>query len=71
MYSVWLEDLAKIIEVFNKKKPTFKTFTSIHGNAYGDFVIKNDADTFIIRHTDWSLWKKENNNDTEQWIEII
>lgn len=70
MYSVWIEDLDKAIAVFSAKMPRCTTVNSISGNACGDFVIKNDTDTYIIKHTDWTLWKKEGDWRTGKWIEV-
>ena len=50
--------------------PRCTTVNSISGNACGDFVIKNDTDTYIIKHTDWTLWKKEGDWKTGKWVEV-
>lgn len=57
MYSVWFCDLKKVIEVMENIFPNFLTFCSIEGNCYGDFVIKTDTNTYIIKHEDYSIWK--------------
>lgn len=70
-YSVWIEDLDKAIAVFSGKMPLHTPVNSITGNAFGDFVIINDENTYIIKHTDWSLWKLEGSwSDGVKWVEV-
>ena len=59
MYSAWFSNFAKAIVVLHSKLPNLTSFNSIHANAYGDFVIKDDVNSYIVKHTDWSVWKLE------------
>ena len=71
MYSVWFCDLEKAIKAFRKACPHFETFTSIHGNVYGDFVITYDNDSYIVKHSDFSVWHLEGGDwRTGKWVEI-
>lgn len=71
MYSVWFCDLEKAIKVFRKVCPHFETFTSIYGNAYGDFVIKYNNDSYIVKHSDFSVWRFEGGDwRTGKWVRI-
>lgn len=71
MYSVWFCDLEKAIKAFRKACPHFETFTSIHGNVYGDFVIKYNNDSYIIKHSDFSVWHLEGGDwRTGKWVEV-
>lgn len=76
MYSVYFNDLKKVIEVLNNKVPNLKTFCSIEGNSHGDFVIHdenafNEADTWIVRHDDFSVWHLEKGkNKWGDWVEV-
>ena len=71
MYSVWFCDLEKAIKAFQKACPHFETFTSIHGNMYGDFVIKYNNDSFIVKHSDFSVWYLEGGDwRTGKWVEV-
>ena len=49
MYSVWFQDLKKVLEQLKKKVPEVQTFCSIEGNAYGDFVVKTSSKTYIVK----------------------
>lgn len=69
MYSVWFEDLEKVITAFKENLPHIKTFTSIEGNAFGDFVVKTDNKIFIVKHNDFSIWKTSGWKDSE-WTQI-
>ena len=71
MYTVWFCDLEKAIKAFRKAYPNFETFTSIHGNAYGDFVIKYDDDLYIVKHSDFSVWHLEGAGwKASKWVEV-
>lgn len=70
MYSVWFCDLEKAVAAINAKRPNLATFCSIEGNADGDFVIKNETDTYIVRHTDFSVWHREGDWRTGKWVEV-
>lgn len=71
MYSVWFCDLPKVIEAINKKLPNLVTFCSIEGNAYGDFVVKNETDTWIVKHDDFSVWYLGRTlADYGEWVEV-
>ena len=67
---VLVEDLDKAIAVFSGKMPLYTPVNLIRGNAFGDFIIENDTDTYIIKHTDWTLWKKEGDWKTGKWVEV-
>lgn len=57
MYRVWFTDLEKAINAFRSKVPD-ELFSSIQGNAFGDFVITLDENSkYIVKHDDWSVWK--------------
>ena len=69
-YSVWFCDLEKVLKTFREKCPQVKTFTSVEGNAYGDFVIKSSTgDTYIVKHSDFSIWHRDE-NWKNKWVEI-
>lgn len=70
MYSVWFSDVKKAISAINAKLPDMTTFCSIEGNAYGDFVIKNSTDTYIVKHQDFSVWHLEGPWYEGNWVEI-
>lgn len=70
MYSVWFCDLEKVLPQLKKKLPHFVTFCSIQGNANGDFVIKDDTNTYIVKHTDFSIWHLEGDWRTGKWVEV-
>jgi len=70
MYSVWFCDLEEVLYQLKKKLPYFVTFCSIQGNANGDFVIKDDTNTYIVKHTDFSIWHLEGDWCTGKWVEV-
>lgn len=70
MFDVWFQDLEKALWEFNLHLPQVKTFTSIEGNADGDFVIKTDTKTYIIRHTDYSIWRLDGSWKEGNWTRI-
>lgn len=71
MYSVWFCDLEKVLYQLKKKLPDFTTFCSIQGNANGDFVIEDDTNTYIVKHTDFSIWHFEGFwKGNGKWVEI-
>lgn len=70
MYSVWFQDLEKVIQVMKEKVPTMETFNEIRGNAFGDFIIQDDTNTYIVKHTDFSVWHLSNWKSKESWEEI-
>ena len=67
MYSVWFCDLEKAIKAFRAACPNFETFTSIQGNANGDFVIRYNEELFVVKHSDFSVWRQENG----KWVEVV
>ena len=69
MYSVWLCDLEKALEVL-KEKTHMLTFCSIEGNAHGDFIIKDGYCTYLVKHTDFSIWYREGDWKTGKWISV-
>lgn len=70
-YAVWFCDLEKAIKALHKVCPNFVTFTSIHGNMEGDFVIKHDEDTYIVKHSDFSVWHREGGDwKTGTWVRV-
>jgi predicted Rdx family selenoprotein len=70
-YSVWFYDLDKVLKVFREKCPQVQTFTSIEGNAYGDFVIRSSTGgVYIIKHSDFSIWHRDENWKNNKWTEI-
>ncbi len=71
MYSVWFCDLEKAVKALKEAVPNLSTFCSIEGNVYGDFVIKNETETWIVRHTDYSVWHLEKGGHKwGNWIEV-
>lgn len=71
MYSVWFCDLEEVLYQLKKKLPDFTTFYSIHGNVNGDFVIKDSTDSYIVKHSDFSVWHLEGGNwRTGKWVEV-
>ena len=69
MYSVWFCDLKKALDALEKVCPHFKTFTVIRGNVYGDFIIEDGINTYIVKHNDFSVWYLEN-GWRGKWIEV-
>lgn len=67
-YNVWFCDLEKVIEAF-REKVNASTFSSISGNAYGDFVIKHGDDTWIVKHRDFSVWHLVGDWRDGKWVE--
>lgn len=70
MYSVWFQDLEKVIQVMKEKIPTMTTFCSINGNACGDFVIKDETETYIVGHRNFTIWHLEGDWKTGKWVEV-
>ena len=70
MYSVWFQDLEKVIAKLKEKVPTMTTFSEIRGNAYGDFVIRNGEDTYIVKHQDLSILHREGDWKNGKWVEV-
>ena len=70
MYGVWFCDLQKVIAAMAKKVPTMETFTSIEGNADGDFVVRNCTITYIVKHTDFSVWKRIGSWREGRWEKV-
>lgn len=71
-WPVLIENLDKAIAVFSGKMPPGTLVNSIQGNVHGDFIVKNDTDVYIIKHADWSLWKREGESWRTgfTWVEI-
>ena len=53
-----------------EKVPTMETFSEIRGNAFGDFIIQDDTNTYVVKHTDFSVWHLSNWKSKESWEEI-
>lgn len=71
MYRVWLQDMEKAITIFRKVCPHIDMLSSINGNAFGDFVFHIDDDTtYIVKHTDWSVWKR-GSKWSEDWVRVF
>lgn len=70
MYSVWFQDLEKVIQVMKEKVPTMETFCSIDGNSNGDFVIRNETEVYIVKHTDFSVWHSKGDWRNGKWEEV-
>ncbi len=71
MYSVWFCDVPKVINAVNKKVPNLTTFCKIEGNAYGDFIVANETDTWIVKHNDFSVWHLERTPPKwGNWVEV-
>jgi len=70
MYSVWFCDLEKAIKALRKVQPNMDTFGSIEGNVYGDFVIKDFTTTYIVKHTDFSVWCLLGDWRNGKWVKI-
>ena len=56
MFTVWFCDVQKVIKAIQKKVPNLTTFCAIEGNAYGDFIIRDNTDTWLVKHDDFSVW---------------
>ena len=41
-----------------------------YSNAYGDFLIKTDTATYIVRHSDFSVWRLEKDCRWGHWVEV-
>jgi len=70
MYDVNFQDLEKAIWEMNEHLPEVKTFTAIRGNADGDFVISTDTRIYIVRHTDFSIWRLDGSWKDGNWTRI-
>ncbi len=70
MYSVLFKDLEKVIQVMKEKVPTMTTFCSINGNANGDFVVRNETEVYIVKHTDFSILHREDDWKNGKWVEV-
>ena len=70
MYSVWFIDLEEVIYQLKKKLPDFTTFCSIRGNANGDFIVESETEKYIVKHTDFSIWKQVGDWKTGKWEEV-
>lgn len=70
MYRVWFEDLQKAVIIF-RARTGHDLFCSVSGNAYGDFVFKiNEDTTYIVKHTDFSVWENCGDWRNPEWKEI-
>lgn len=69
-YCVWVEDLARALEVVKEKMPELKMFQSISGNASGDFIFKDRFNTYIIKNIDFSIWRLDGDWMTGEWVEV-
>lgn len=70
MYRVWFDDLEKAIVSF-RKVVSNELFTSISGNAYGDFIFKiNDSVQYTVKHDDFSVWRNYGDWREPDWREI-
>lgn len=71
MYNtVFLQDLEKAVKVLTEKIPNFSTFSSIMGNCEGNFVVKRNDETFIIKTKDWTVWQLKNSWRNPEWVEL-
>ena len=70
MYSVWFEDLESVIQLLRQYLPKELTFTSIKGNADGDFVIETKENTYIVKNMDYSIWKMLGTWKDCTWLRI-
>lgn len=71
MYSVWLNDLPNVITALHQKLPYLSTFCSIEGNANGDYVVRNETDTWIVKHKTFTVWHLDRSKKNWGiWIEI-
>lgn len=69
MYSVWFSDLEKALQVL-KEKTHMVTFCSIEGNADGDFIIKDNICTYLIKTSDFSIWYLDGDWKYGKWVSI-
>lgn len=68
MYRVWFSDLEKAIVAFRAVVKD-DLFSSIEGNAYGDFIFRIDESvTYIVKHNDFSVWKLDGDWRTGKWV---
>ncbi len=70
MYSVWFSDCQKVIETLKNKCPNLLTFCSIEGNVFGDFIIKDETCTYLVKHSDFSVWYLNGDWKNGKWTEI-
>ena len=70
MYSVWFQDLEEVLYQLKKHLPDFTTVCSINGNANGDFVIRDETNVYIVKHTDFSIWHREGDWKNGKWVEV-
>lgn len=70
MCPVSFKDLEKVIQVMKEKVPTMEVFTEIYANAFGDFVIQDDTNTYVVKHTDFSVWYLPDWKLKEPWKEV-
>lgn len=68
MYSVYFQDLPLVLKALAKKLPNLTTFCSIEGNAYGDFVIKDDTNTWVVNYNDFTVWQIVKSK--EKWVRL-
>lgn len=71
MYSVWFCDLEIALKTFRRVCPNITCFTSIEGNAFGDFTFRTTAGTYCVSHTDFSVYKFEGTDWKDgHWVKI-
>ena len=70
MYNVWFCDLKKVIAALEEKVPNMQLFGNIKGNVDGDFIIKYDTDTYLVKHTDFYVWKLRDIPFEWSWEEV-
>ena len=70
MYRVWFDDLERAIDAV-RSKASPRMFSSIRGNAYGDFIIEIDDNiTYVVKHDDFSVWRDWGNWRNPDWREV-
>lgn len=70
MYNVWFSDLEKVLKVFHEKFPHIVTFSAIEGNAYGDFIIRTASNKYLVKHSDFSVWRLDHSCRWGNWVEV-
>ena len=64
-----IQDFGKALQVIKQKMPEL-VFTSIACNIYGNFVIKKNDETFIVKSEDWTVWELKNGWRNPEWVEL-
>jgi hypothetical protein len=64
-----IQDFGKVLQIIKQKMPEL-VFTSITCNIYGNFVIKKNDETFVVKAEDWTVWQLKNGWRNPEWVEL-